>query len=89
MDVHASEALIAADAGGRDRRQRERAEDARRTSRGCKALGYRAFLIGERFMTAADPGEQLKELLASAAETEDTKATKDTEKRPHRLEVKS
>ncbi len=24
--------------------------------RGCGALGYRAFLIGERFMTAADPG---------------------------------
>ena len=29
----------------------------RRTSRGCSALGYRAFLIGERFMTAQpDPG---------------------------------
>jgi indole-3-glycerol phosphate synthase len=46
-----------------------------------KALGYRAFLIGERFMTAAEPGEQLRELLASAAETEDTKAMKDAEGR--------
>ena len=41
-------------------------------------LGYRAFLIGERFMTAAEPGEQLKQLLASAAGTEDTEVTKDT-----------
>ena len=38
-----------------------------------RALGYRAFLIGERFMTAAEPGEQLRELLASAADTMDTK----------------
>jgi indole-3-glycerol phosphate synthase len=44
-----------------------------------RSLGYRAFLIGERLMTAADPGEQLKQLLAStAADTEDTKVTKDT-----------
>jgi hypothetical protein len=44
-----------------------------------KALGYRAFLIGERFMTAAKPGEQLRELLASAAATEGAKVTKGTE----------
>src|SRR4029079_7855148 len=42
-----------------------------------RALGYGAFLIGERFMTAARPGEQLKELLASAAK--DTKDTKGPE----------
>jgi indole-3-glycerol phosphate synthase len=34
------------------------------------ALGYRAFLIGERFMTAADPGGALAALLRSLAPTE-------------------
>jgi indole-3-glycerol phosphate synthase len=32
-----------------------------------RALGYRAFLIGERFMTAADPGAALGDLLAVTA----------------------
>jgi indole-3-glycerol phosphate synthase len=27
-------------------------------------MGYGAFLIGERFMTAADPGAALRDLLA-------------------------
>ena len=31
-----------------------------------RALGYQAFLVGERFMTTADPGAALKELLAGA-----------------------
>ena len=34
--------------------------------RQMRALGYRAFLIGERFMTSPDPTEALKELLRGA-----------------------
>jgi indole-3-glycerol phosphate synthase len=62
VDVHASDELIA-------RMPREiiavsesglkSADDVSRLS----ALGYRAFLMGERFMTAADPGAVLRELL--------------------------
>ena len=36
-----------------------------------KQLGYRAFLIGERFMAAADPGAELTQLLARCDSTED------------------
>lgn len=32
-----------------------------------RALGYAAFLIGERFMTASSPGQGLRDLLAAAA----------------------
>jgi indole-3-glycerol phosphate synthase len=41
-----------------------------------RSLGYHAFLIGERFMTADDPGSALRTLLADAANTKDTKDTK-------------
>ncbi|HZP48789.1 MAG TPA: indole-3-glycerol phosphate synthase TrpC [Vicinamibacterales bacterium] len=64
VDVHASEALIArvprgvvavSESGLRS------ADDLRRLA----SLGYRAFLVGERFMAAADPGAALRELLCS------------------------
>jgi indole-3-glycerol phosphate synthase len=44
-----------------------------------RALGYRAFLIGERFMTAAEPGAELTQMLASCGSTEDPEGTEDTE----------
>jgi indole-3-glycerol phosphate synthase len=77
VDVHASEELIAQiprDVVAVSESGLGSAEDIAR----LRALGYRAFLIGERFMTAAEPGSQLKELLASAADTMNTKVTKDT-----------
>jgi indole-3-glycerol phosphate synthase len=65
VDVHASEALIArmprpvvavSESG------LSTPEDVARLS----ALGYRAFLIGERFMTASDPGEALRAFMVPA-----------------------
>ena len=35
-----------------------------------RRLGYRAFLIGERFMTTPDPGEELRALVAASRGTE-------------------
>jgi indole-3-glycerol phosphate synthase len=66
VDVHASEELIAqtpADVVAVSESGLKTGEDLIR----LKALGYRAFLIGERFMTAADPGAQLQALLAAAS----------------------
>jgi indole-3-glycerol phosphate synthase len=66
VDVHASESLIAAmprhviavsESGLKTR------DDLQRLT----GLGYRAFLIGERFMTAPDPGEALRTLLDSVS----------------------
>jgi indole-3-glycerol phosphate synthase len=75
VDVHASDELIAripseviavSESGLRT------ADDLRR----LRTLGYGAFLIGERFMTAADPGKALVELLEGRITTKDTKDTK-------------
>jgi len=65
VDVHASEALIAQVPGGIVAVSESGLKTAGDLVR-LRALGYRACLIGERFMTAADPGEALKELLGSA-----------------------
>ena len=63
VDVRASETLIAqmpAEVIAVSESGLKTAADITR----LKALGYRAFLIGERFMAAADPGAALAELLA-------------------------
>jgi indole-3-glycerol phosphate synthase len=78
VDVHASENLIAhipPDVIAVSESGLKSADDLVR----LKALGYRAFLIGERFMLAAAPGSALKELLDSAsANTKDTVVAKVT-----------
>jgi indole-3-glycerol phosphate synthase len=78
VDVHASETLIGRMPAGVlavSESGLKTADDLQR----LKALGYSAFLIGERFMAAAGPGSELKNLLATAsATTKDTMVTKDT-----------
>ncbi len=44
-----------------------------------RTLGYRAFLIGERFMTAAEPGAALRGLLSETLNTKDTEEAEDAE----------
>ena len=64
VDVHASESLVAripSDVVAVSESGLRSSDDLRRLS----ALGYRAFLVGERFMTAPDPGAALRELLCS------------------------
>ena len=65
VDVHASETVIARiprDVIAVSESGLRTAEDLLR----LRQLGYRAFLIGERFMGEPDPGEALKQLLESA-----------------------
>ena len=75
VDVHASDELIAQippDVVAVSESGLRTADDVLR----LRKLGYRAFLIGERFMTAADPGDVLRGLLEGCGNTEDTKDTK-------------
>jgi indole-3-glycerol phosphate synthase len=75
VDVHASDELIAqipTEAIAVSESGLRTADDLRR----LRALGYRAFLIGERFMTAADPGKALRDLLDGGTDTKDTKIRK-------------
>jgi indole-3-glycerol phosphate synthase len=75
VDLQASDALIAnvpGDVVAVSESGLRTAEDLLR----LRSLGYRAFLIGERFMTAAEPGAELERLLEGCGNTEDTKDTK-------------
>lgn len=75
VDVQASEALIAqmpGDVVAVSESGLRTAEDLLR----LRTLGYRAFLIGERFMTAPDPGAELTGLLQGCVDTKDTQDTK-------------
>ena len=76
VDVRASEALVAqmpADVIAVSESGLKTAADLTR----LKGLGYRAFLIGERFMAAADPGGELQRLLAGCIDTEDSNDIKE------------
>jgi indole-3-glycerol phosphate synthase len=76
VDVHASDALIRqvpADTIAVSESGLKAADDLQR----LRGLGYRAFLVGERFMTARDPGAELRGLLESCSATGNTKGTKD------------
>ena len=74
VDVHASEALVARiprDVVAVSESGLRTAADVLR----LRELGYRAFLIGERFMAAEDPGAELRGLLERCITTKDTKDT--------------
>src|SRR5260221_252141 len=76
VDVNASEALIAGMPAGTI----AVSESGLRTAddlRSLRGLGYRAFLVGERFMTARDPGGELRGLLEGCSDTRNTKDTRD------------
>lgn len=75
VDVHASETLIAQmpdEVIAVSESGLKTAADLVR----LKALGYHAFLIGERFMSAPDAGAALAGLLEGCRHTTDTKTTK-------------
>jgi indole-3-glycerol phosphate synthase len=72
VDVHASETLV-------DRIPRDVvavSESGLRSAADLlrlRRLGYRAFLIGERFMAAEDPGQALRDLLAGCIDAGETR----------------
>lgn len=66
VDVQASEALVASIPRGTVAVSESGLKTPADVGR-LRALGYGAFLIGERLMTAADPAGSLRELLAAAA----------------------
>ena len=75
VDVHASEELIAQiprDVVAVSESGLGSADDIAR----LRALGYRAFLIGERLMSAPDPGLAVKGLLEGNVTRKDTKVTR-------------
>jgi indole-3-glycerol phosphate synthase len=75
VGVHASEALIRSippDAIAVSESGLKTADDIQT----LRQLGYRAFLIGERFMTAADPGGELRRLLEGCVNTKGPTDTK-------------
>jgi indole-3-glycerol phosphate synthase len=65
VDLGTSEALIAAMPSGTVAVSESGLKTAEDLTR-LRGLGYRAFLMGERFMTAADPGAALAQLLGVA-----------------------
>ncbi len=82
VDVHASEALIAqipADVIAVSESGLTHASDLARLI----ALGYRAFLIGERFMVTADPGAELSAILTVVGADQRVGPGADTQVRPY------
>jgi indole-3-glycerol phosphate synthase len=83
VDLGASERVIAtmpADVVAISESGLKAADDLKR----MRELGYRAFLIGERFMSAEDPGSGLAELLAGCIDIKDTVDTKGKVSNPRR-----
>ena len=66
VDIHASEAVIGRMPAGVIAVSESGLRAADDLAR-LQQLGYHAFLIGERFMSAADPGAALRELMAALA----------------------
>ena len=75
VDVRASEGLIARMPAGTIAVSESGLKTADDLTR-LRGLGYAAFLVGERFMTAEDPGAELRALLESCVDTKGARDTK-------------